>query len=61
MASSSYCQLWELNNELTPNNTFKYPIKKKRNQPDDDIDTRLLKIEEEKLKCFQKSANDPNV
>ncbi|KAL4152870.1 hypothetical protein QTP88_000703 [Uroleucon formosanum] len=25
-----------------------------------DIDTRLLQIEEEKLKCFQKSANDPD-
>jgi hypothetical protein len=32
----------------------------KRSQTDD-IDTRLLQIEEEKLKCFQKSANDPDV
>jgi len=60
-ASSSHCQSPEVNNEQTPKKTFKSPLKKKikRSQPDD-IDTRLLQIEEEKLKCFQKSANDPD-
>lgn len=60
-ASSSHCQSPEVNDEQTPKKTFKSPLKKKikRSQPDD-IDTRLLQIEEEKLKCFQKSANDPD-
>ncbi|CAB3224858.1 unnamed protein product [Arctia plantaginis] len=45
---------------LTPKKIFKSPKKKiKRRQPDE-IDIRLLQIEEEKLKCFQESANDPD-
>lgn len=61
MPSPSHHQSSELNDELTPKKTFKSPLKKKfkRSQPDE-IDARLLQIEEEKLKCIQKSANDPD-
>lgn len=38
---------------------FKSTKKVKKRQPDE-IDTRLLQIEEGKLKCFQESANDPD-
>lgn len=34
--------------------------KTKRRQTPDEIDDRLLQIEEEKLKCFQGNANDPD-
>ncbi|KAK5639358.1 hypothetical protein RI129_011850 [Pyrocoelia pectoralis] len=49
----------ELTDQQTDKKAFKSPLKKKikRRQPDE-IDTRLLEIEEEKLKCFQGSATD---
>lgn len=37
--------------------TFKHPLRKKPN-PSDDIDRKLLQIEEEKLKCLQQNNND---
>lgn len=58
--SASSGQSLKPSGELTPKKIFKSPKKKiKRRQPDE-IDTRLLQIEEEKLKCFQESANDPD-
>lgn len=40
---------------------FKSPLKRRpKKRQLDDIDTRMLKIEEKKLKCIQESANDPD-
>lgn len=46
--------------EPTPKKIFKSPKKKIKRREPDEIDTRLLQIEEEKLKCFQERANDPD-
>ncbi|CAH0728200.1 unnamed protein product, partial [Brenthis ino] len=48
------------NSELTPKKIFKSPKKKDKRRQPDEIDTRLLQIEEEKLKCFRESTNDPD-
>lgn len=62
MPSPPHGQSSKLGDEQTPKKIFKAPFKKKvkRSQPDE-IDIRLLQIEEEKLKCFQKSSNDSDV
>lgn len=50
--------------DQTPKTTkiFKSPLRKKskRRETPDEIDDRLLQIEEEKLKCLQGNANDPD-
>lgn len=62
--SSSPVQSSEQIGDQTPKTTktFKSPLRKKtkRRQTPDEIDDRLLQIEEEKLKCFQGNANDPD-
>lgn len=49
------------NSEQTSKKIFKSPVKKTvKRQKGDEIDAKLLQIEEKKLKYFQENANDPD-
>ncbi|XP_063226868.1 uncharacterized protein LOC134533313 [Bacillus rossius redtenbacheri] len=59
VASNSNMSPSSLTTVKTPNKSFKLPLKKhkKRNRADE-IDEKLLQIEEKKLHCFQETLND---